>query len=136
MGQIQIPKKIKVEDFSSKDQPLVSKLGYIINDFTESIYFLLQKGIDFTNLNRQIVTITVNMDSSAKLVNPPQIAYDLKNKPQGITCVYAQNTKDSTVFPISAPFVTWQIANNRVTLTNISGLQANSQYILSLELIG
>jgi len=137
MGQIQVPKKIKVEDFPSDQQGLISKLGYIYNDFSEQIYYLLQKGIDFTNLNREIVTVTVQLDSSGKLTNPPQLKYNLLNKPQGITCVSASNLTNPQIYPTSAPFVSWANNNNGlVTILNVSGLQVNSKYSLSLELIG
>ena len=136
MGQIQVPKKIKVEDFPSDQQSLVSKLGYIFNDFSEGVYYLLQKGIDFTNLNRQIITFTLNIDSSGKIINPPQLKYNLKTNPQGITVVNAQNVNNPEVYTLTAPLVSWTNQNGLVLIQNVTGLQPGSKYTLTLELIG
>jgi hypothetical protein len=137
MGQIQIPKQLQVQDFDASQQKLIAKIGYIYNDFALSVYHLLQKGIDFTNLNRDLIVVQINIDSAGKLINPPQIAFNLQDNPKGVVCVSATNMTNITVYPVSAPFISWSInSNGKLLLNHVTGLQASSKYSLTLELIG
>lgn len=136
MSKIEIPSKIRAENFGKDDVEVASKIGAIYNQFVDQIYFLLQKNIDFENLNRQIVTVTVTLNSLGKIVNPPTIKYSLNTKVQAVYCGNAVCLTNNLLFPTSAPFVSWQLNNNTLIITNVSGLQANSQYSLTLELVG
>lgn len=135
--KLQIPKRIRVEDFKSDDQDLISKIAYIYNDFANSVYQVLNKQIDYDNLNRQLVSITVNMDSTGKVQNPPQIKFGLSGKVRGIVVIAATNQNNNTVFPTATPFISWTInSTNVLTIQNISGLQSGTSYALTLEVIG
>lgn len=134
--KIQIPKKLRVEDFDSEDQPMIEKIGFIYNSFTEETFRALNNGIDYDNLRRQIVPIQVTIDSTGTLINGPQIKQTIIGKPIGILILNATNINEPGVYPVSAPFVSWNInSNGIITILNVTGLQNSSQYLLTAEII-
>ena len=44
MGKIQIPSKLRVEDFASEDKELIEKIGGVYNSFIDDIYRLVDGG--------------------------------------------------------------------------------------------
>lgn len=136
MSKIEIPSKIRAENFKEEDRPVVSGIGAIYNQFVDQIYFLLNGNIDFENLNRQLVTVSIAMDSTNKVINSPSVKFDLRSKIQGVSCVKAQCLNNPLLYPSSTPFISFNINGSSIVITNITGLQANSQWNLTLELIG
>lgn len=134
--KIQVPKKLRAEDFKSDQQDLINKIAYIYNSFVDEVYNVLNKNVDYDNLNRQIVELTVKIDSSGKVINSPQIKTSLRTKIRGINVLNAVNQDNSTIYPTNAPFLNWTVNEEILTVLNVSGLQSNSQYKLTLELIG
>lgn len=130
-------KRIRVEDFKSEDQDLVGKLAYSFNSFADQVINIFNKGVDFENLTRQIVTVMVTVDGFGALVNPPKIKFDMRSgKVQGLSVISATNINNPGVYPTTAPFVSFTFSANIITILNVTGLQNNSQYSLVLELIG
>lgn len=138
MAKIQAPKRIRAEDFASDERSLIGKLGFIVNSFMDDVYNALNNNLDFNNLNRQIVTIGVRMGagSPVPLLNSPQIKHTLRGKPVGINCIKAQNINSPSTYPENAPYISFTFNENIITVLNVSGLQANSEYSLTLEIIG
>jgi hypothetical protein len=134
--KIQIPQRIRAEDYKSDEQDMVSKLARVISPFLDNVYAVLNKGIDFDNLNRQLVDIDITIDSSGNLVNPPQIKNTTNGSLRGINVINAINLVKPGVYPTTSPFVSWSINGNIINVLNVTGLQASSQYRLTLELIG
>jgi len=135
MARIEIPSKIRAENFKDEDREVVKGIASIYNQFVDQIYGLLQKKVDFDNLNRELVTVTVTIDASGKIANPPAIKYTI-SKPRGIVCVGATCLTSNALTPTSTPFVTPQIGTGIISILSVTGLQPNSQYSLVLELIG
>ena len=136
MGKIELPKKIRTEDFKSEDSDLIGKIGFVYNSFVDQVFQILDGNLDYDNLKRQIVTLEVTADSSGKIINPPSIKYNLNSKLKGINVLNAINLVNTNTYPTSHPFVSWSLNGSLVMVLNISGLQASSQYRLTVELIG
>lgn len=136
MGKMQIPQKLRTEDFSSDEQDLIGKIANVLNQPLEEIYNILNGNIDFTNLSRQLSTVDVVMNSVGKIDNPPQVKITLKSRVNGINVISAVNLLNPGAYPTSTPFVSYNINGNILTILNITGLQASSQYRLTLEIIG
>ena len=129
--------RIRVEDFKSEEQEMVGKLAGSVNRFFEQVTNILTKNVDNDNLNRQIVKIQVQIDGSGLVVNSPQAKYTLRNgKIQGLNVISAINDNDLTVYPVSAPFISYSFDDGILTVLKVSGLQNNSNYTLTVELIG
>ncbi len=136
MSKTNSPRKIRVEDFPSDQQALINKLSYALNNNFDEIYYLLNGAIDFDNLNRRLVSVVIKT-GVGKLLTSPQIRFDLiGGKVRGISCVSAVNNKNPSVFPTSSPFISYTFNDGILTILHVSGLQDNSEYTLTLELIG
>ncbi len=133
---------IKKEDYDSKDQKLIDKLAFPINNFMQQVITVLKRGIDFNNLNQQIITFTASVDSTGKPTTSIQFKNTLLTKVIGTVCLSAVNTSSTSRFPQSAPFISFSTNANLVTVTNIAGLgiptgQANSDvYTFTVLTIG
>lgn len=129
---ISLPKKIRGEDFPSDFQSAADVLGAVYNDQADQIF----RSLAF--VDRDIISYTVNVGAAPNLlpINPAQIKATLDAKIRGIIVINAANVNSPGVYPDSAPFVNWAIgANGLITILKVSGLQANSTYNLTLELI-
>ncbi len=130
-------KRIRTEDFPEEVRPTIEKLGFIFNAFAEQLVNLLNKNIDFQNLNMEVVSLDITTDGSGNLVNPPSIRTTLNTKIQGAICIKADNLTSIGTFPTSQPFVSYSMINNNlISVLNVSGLQNSSTYRLKLMLIG
>jgi hypothetical protein len=135
MARIQIPAKIRIEDFKSEEKDLISKIAEVYNPFIDNITQAVNGGLDITNLNRQIVDITIQTSNTGTLINPPQIKTTVIGKVRGINVLNALNTQNSAIFPTSSPFVGFGINGSILSILYVSGLQNNSEYRLTLELV-
>jgi hypothetical protein len=135
MAKIEIPSKIRAENFKEDERGVASGIGAIYNQFVDQIYFLVNGGIDFENLNRQLVNVIVTLDNNGNVVNSPVVRYNLRGKVRGTNCINAVCLSDNTLFPTGRPNISFNLNLNTLIITNITGLQANSQYELTLELI-
>jgi hypothetical protein len=129
-------RRIITDDYKKEDRDSVGKLGLILNGFMQQIYDGLQKNINFDNLNREALVLTIQVDSTGK----PKITTKFSSKLSkviGITVINCVNNVKSTVYPVSWPGVSFTQINKTVyEIKNISGLLANNDYNLTLELIG
>lgn len=133
--RIQIPKKLRAEDFKSDQQDLIQKIAYVYNSFCDEVYSVLNKNIDYENLNRQIIDIIVKIGDTGEVLSTPQIKTSVRGKIRGLLVLNALNQVNSRIYPTSAPFVSWTINGDILTILNITGLQNNSEYKLTLELV-
>lgn len=136
MSKLQIPKKVRIEDFKDEERDMIGKLAFIINNTFDDLYNIINGRIDFSNLNRQLVDVNVIIDSTGKLVSAPQIKTTVMGRVRGLNVIAASGViANKAVFPITAPFVSFTTNANLLTISNISGLQNSSQYTITLELI-
>lgn len=139
MGKIQVPKKIRTEDFKSDQQDLAGKLAFIYNDNVDTVYQTLTKGINYENLNRQLVTLVINIDKTGKVTQSPEIKLNVNGKVIGVQVMNAVNINNVSTYPASAPFVSWTVNSNVLRILNITGLTpatpAPSQWQLTLDII-
>lgn len=135
MAKLQIPKKLRTEDFNSDQQGLVSKIAFVFNVFADEVYNVLNKNVDYDNLNRQLVNFSLTIDNSGNIINPPQVKVLLNGKIKGVNVINAINLINSSIYPSSAPYISWTINGEILSILNITGLQNNSQYSITAELI-
>lgn len=136
MPKIEIPKRLRAEDYSNEYKALISKLSITFTPFMDSVYRVLNGGIDFENLNQQIDDVVIITDSAGLAINPPKIKKKVSGRIRGSIVVNAVNMLNPNVFPVSAPFVQTIDANDIITIQHVGGLQPNSQYRLTIQFIG
>ena len=135
MSKIQIPSKIRAENFQEDDRAVASGIGSIYNQFVDQLYFLLNGNLDDDNLKQQNVSVSVTIDTAGKVVNTPSVGFRL-GRLNGVMCIKAQCINNPALFPTSTPFVSYSLDGDSFVITNISGLQANTQWNLTLRLFG
>lgn len=142
MALIPTQRLLKPEDFDSKDQALVTKLAFPINTFMQQVISALSNNLDFNNLNMQINTFTISVDTNGIPTTPVQFTLNLKTKLYGLICINALNTSANTRFPTAQPFISYSLNAGQVTINHITGLgiptdQTNSDiYTLTVLSIG
>jgi len=129
-------RRIRSEDFDKEYQGLIQKLSYALNEFIDQTIFVLDRKVDFRNLNQQIVDINVRTDAAGDLVSPPSIRTTLNGKVIGLYVINATNLLNTNIIPTAQPFIQFTIGENSVSILNASGLQVSSQYRLKVLLIG
>jgi hypothetical protein len=135
MSRIEVPAKIRTEDFDSEDRSIAEKIGGVYNNFVDQVYQQLSGGIDYENLRRQVVTLDITTDASSKAVAPPSIRYTLSAKLRGIHVLNAQNLVNSNIYPLAQPFISWTVNGQQIVILNVAGLPPNTQFRLTVELI-
>jgi hypothetical protein len=124
-------KRIITEDFAKDQQDFANRLGLIINPIVDQLSNIFDKRIDFINLNRQIKTFTLKVDSNGAPINTLQIKSELKTKAAGMNVI---RVSGNTV--TSCPFVTFSEDGGLINISNIKGLSANQEFTLTVEIIG
>lgn len=126
------------ENFPSKYQDLCDVISNPFNNFGRQVTDGLNNNQVTVgdNLNEQYKTITVTVDASGKPVQTCQYKSTLSTKTVGIIVVAASNQTSSTTYPTGTPFMTWIDNSGTVTISNISCLQANNQYQLTIRSMG
>ena len=137
MPKIQVPKRIRTEDFDPDYQALVDRIGGCVNDFADEVYKVLNGGIDFGNLSQQIINLDLTTDGSGGLINPPPIKFNIPGyRLKGMQVISATNLVNSNIYVTSQPFISWTINGNIITILNVTGLPINSSFRLTVILIG
>jgi len=132
------PKRIIVEDFPKNEQQTVSKLGFIINSVFEQIGQILNKNLTITdNLNENLITVLVIVDSNGIPVTKTEFKVVLKGQCVGLCVVSAINQTSVTTFPTSAPFITYeQLTGGLINIKNVTGLKPNDKWQLTVRATG
>jgi hypothetical protein len=107
-----------------------------LNQFMDEVFRAINGNLNFQNLDRQVKTFSVKIDGSGLVVSPPQIKMTINSKPSGINIISATNLDSSSTYPTTAPFISYTFSEQLMTIKNISGLQPNSNYSLTIEIIG
>ena len=127
---------VRVEDFDKDDREIAEKIAGIFNGFSDDVYRQVNGNLTFENLDRQLVTLEVRIDGDGKVLNKPQIKLTLVSRISGVKVINARNLESSTTYPTSCPFVSYEVGEKLITIRNVTGLQNNSRYELTLEIIG
>lgn len=130
--------RLKKEDFDSKDQELVGKLAFPINTFMEQTQAVLNGGVDFLNLNMELVEVDIIRTSTNTPKITTKINTDLKSKVAGVICINAQNIDASspTSTVTGQPFIQFTENSGLLTVNYIFGLPQDVKFRLRLLVIG
>lgn len=131
MSQISGVKRIVAEDYAKEYQQLVSRLGYILNGFMDETVDIINGGLNFDNLAFNLVTFDITVDDAGKPTLNNKVNVNSVN-PGGFSVIKALNLTNNSIFPTSQPFISFVPgADGVMTVTNITGLQANNKYRLT-----
>ena len=132
MGKAPDLKRISKEDFPADDHALIEKLAFPLNSHMEQVRNLFSKGIDFDNLSQELITLTVQTDSTSRPISSLSFKSSLRNRIRGVVVISANITSSNTSYPQQAPFISFSQENNLVAINNIAGLAPETAYQLVL----
>lgn len=126
------------ENFPSKYWDLADSLMYPLNNFQQQVVtaFNNNQVTVSDNLNEQYKTLTVTVDSTGKPLQSLTYQSTLTGTTQGIIVVKAVNQTNSTTYPTGTPFLSWVDNSGTVTINNVTNLQANNTYQLTIRAMG
>lgn len=135
--RLQSYRNIKREDFDPQYQGLIDRLSFTINSSFESLFNTLNGQSSLTdNILCEVDTFTVTVDSSGKPLTSTQFTTKLVNGTKGSTVIAATSTGSTPVYPTGTPFVSFSKAANTLTVTNIAGLPAGTQFNITVIIWG
>lgn len=130
-------KRILIEDFPAEQRETVSKLALIINGVFNQLNQILVNNLTITdNLNQNLTSITVEVDSNGIPLTRTEFKHTLKGNCQGLVVINATNTTTAGSFPVSHPFISFSQTTGLITVLNVTGLQANNKYTLTVLVLG
>jgi hypothetical protein len=125
-------RQIRAEDFDDEYTNLTAQLGSILNSFMQEVVELSDGRIDFENKVETIRTFEITVGDNGVPTNTFKLNVE-KDNIRGIEVVRAINLTNSTSYPTSAPFLTWNpIGGTLVEIKHITGLLPNNKYRLTI----
>lgn len=125
-------RQIRAEDFEDDYSQLTSQLGTILNSFMQEVVELSDGRIDFENKVETIRTFDITVGENGVPTQSFKLNVD-KGNIRGIQVIRAINLTNTTSYPTSSPFITWNpIGGTLVEVKHITGLLPNNKYKLTI----
>lgn len=126
-------KRLLSADFEKEYKKLIDQLSQTLNNGVEVLYNIQLNGISLRdNINCTVKDVIVTVDASGTPTQTSAFKLNNTNKVDGISIILALNQTNSSVYPISHPFITGVQGTGVYTIQNISGLQAGQSYLLRI----
>lgn len=133
--KVQPYKRIVTEDYDSKDQDMIGKLAYSINQPMQDIITALTNNLSIEdNFNQIKKDITTQVDASGIPTTTLQFKTGLSGSCAGITVIKVTNTTNPRTYPTSQPFLSFTENSGVVTVNNITGLPSGNSFQIRLIL--
>jgi hypothetical protein len=124
--------RIKANDFKPDQRELMESLGGTLNPFIDQLLLAFNKNITVDdNLPFEFKTVDISIDGSGNPIGNNKLSTNLRNF-KGYICVNSVDLSGSNSYPTSQPFISFDVSNNTVIIRNITGLQPNIPYRLTL----
>lgn len=126
-------KRLIKEDFKKDEYELIGKVGGILNPALEAITGALNKGgLNVSDLNAQLKDVEVIVDVNGLPRTDTTFASELKGLCSGLMVVQAQNLTNPTIYPTTAPFISFTQDKGQIIINHVSGLQDGDKYKLKI----
>lgn len=126
-------RRIFSTDFDDQYKGLLDKLSGTINTGIEALYDALNNKLTFKdNFAATIAEIVTTVDSNGTPTGSTSFKLSNTLKVEGILVISAVDTKNTTIYPPGAVFVSGVPSGNSFIINNIRGLTAGREYRLKL----
>lgn len=127
-------KRLDKQNFSPEYRDLIDKLSFTVNNDIEVLYNVLNRNSSLKdNIHCTVKDVEVIVDSNGIPKNTASFQLDIANmRIMGCSVLRAINEDNSSIFPTSAPFVSFSQSSNIINLNHITGLQADQTYTLTI----
>lgn len=136
MALLDTPRRLQLDNISEDNRDDFRVMAELYNYFIEQVTNTVNGQLDYQNLTKNLITVDVTVDSNG---NP--ILGGSFSAPQGMVghkVLRADNLTNSSIYPTTAPFMTFTASNSGngiYNIQNITGLPANNKFRLLVELI-
>lgn len=131
-------RRIFTTDYDKQYQKLIDTLAVSLNNAMDSIFGTLNNNVSLAdNIFCDVKMVTVTVNSTGTPVQG--LAFTLSNVTTpltGVQVINALNNTKSTIYPTSQPFISYTQSGQTITINNITGLQANNNYTLTIVAYG
>lgn len=126
-------RQIRAEDYDDEYTDLITQLGSVLNSFMQEVVELADGRIDFENLNQNIKTFDITVDSSGVPIQTPFKVGLGKTGVRGIQVINTYNLTNSTGYPTSQPYINFTpIGGDLIRIQSVTGLLPNQKYQLTI----
>lgn len=134
MAKLPQIKRLAKEDFP--DLEGIEKLLQPLNEFMESVVLALNNQLTIAeNLIGVERTINLRTDSGGAVVETPRFAWPLKQRVPRHAWVTNVVTRSGTI-PAGTVGILWSFDGTSISITQVTGLAASSEYIISIIILG
>lgn len=129
-------RRLQLDEISDENREDFRLMAELYNFFGEQVVNTVNGQIGIDNLTREFVTIDVTVDANGTPILGGTFAAG--QGMIGSKVLRAVNLTNSQTFPTSAPFLSFTALNtaqNTYRIDNITGLPANNQFRLFIELV-
>ena len=132
MARIDNVQRILVDEFPEEDRETISKLANILNYFMTQTVDVVNGRLDYDNINKSIITIDITVNANGTPLQPT--SFNAEAGVIGHDVINARNLTNSAIYPLAKPFVSFSAQQNGLyRINNITGLQPNNKYQLTIE---
>lgn len=127
-------RRIIVEDFPKEDQTTIGKLADVLNSFMEQTVNVINGNISQENLARPIVKFKVRVNGTGIPLQTTK--FSARIGIIGSVIVNVKNESSNSVFVNLSPFMSFEpLGNGIYTVKQVTGLNPNDEYIITVELL-
>lgn len=134
-----VPRRFQIDDsdVAAENQDVLMKIATLMNPFVEDTVSAFDGRLDIYNLNMQMSTVSVRVDSNGVPIQGETIRSQLIDgkRVNGIICVRAVNDNNPSRFASGTPFVSFIQSGDIITLQNVTNLPPNETFLLTLLII-
>lgn len=123
-------KRLFYTDFPKDYQSLIEQLSYTVNNAFDGIFSALNNNISLRdNILSVVKDLTLTVNANGIPLSTAAFSIGTNTKPiDGLIIIKATSINNNTIVPTSGVFATYSQNGSTVTLTNITGLPANSLF--------
>lgn len=126
-------KRIVTEDFSKENKSLIVQLGLLLNNGISVLYDAFNRNITLRdNIKSSVKDVVVIVDATGKPKQTTAFTLDVQGKIDAVMVGLAVNQTNSSVYPISGPFITGVQGPTFFTIQNVTGLTPNDSWLLRI----
>lgn len=126
-------KRLLTQDYQKEFQKLIDTLSVSLNSGIESLYEALNNNVSLKdNIKCTVKNVTLQVDSQGKPKVTTSFLLDIKGKIYGISSINAVNSTNPNTYPLGGQTISFTQNDTIVTITNVTGLQQNDTYVLTL----
>jgi hypothetical protein len=131
MAKINSFRRISSSDYAGENAQMVESLASSLNPFMREVTDAINGGLDFENLNQNILEIEVTVDSLGVPLNKQWNVG--KASVSGFNVINARNLVNTGSYPTGVPFISFTpTGSNVININNISNLPANTKFLLTV----